>query len=503
MHALCVDVGTSVIKCVVYDGDGREIAVARTPTTTLRPAPGHAEQDMDAVWDGVVRSVREASHGLGAEIGLVACTAQGDGCWLVDDAGRPVGPAALWSDGRSAGIVERWHRDGTIERAFRINGSMTFPGLPNALLHWLREHEPERLARAHKALYCGGWIFLRLTGEFAVDESDASAPLLDIRTRAYSQELMELFDLEWAAPLLPEVRAAGQPVGSLSQAAAVELSLPAGLPVVMAPYDIAATAIGVGATAPGRACSILGTTLCTEVMSKGIDTDGPPSGFTIALGGEDDYLRAYPSLAGTEVIGWAVRLLGLTGPAELGALAARAAVGPDDPVFLPYLSPGGERAPFLDPQARGMFLGLSLEHQPEHLALAVMEGLSHVIRDCLEASRTPVGELRLCGGGANSNFWCQLIADIAGIRTLRSADSELGAKGALISGLVATGTLPGVDSAPAGLVELRDSFEPREDRHAVHADRFEQFKELRRICTPAWQTLSAHREAPAPVGAHG
>ncbi|MBA2644950.1 MAG: carbohydrate kinase, partial [Solirubrobacterales bacterium] len=224
MHALCVDVGTSVIKCVVYDGDGREVAVARTPTTTLRSAPGHAGQDMDAVWDGVVRSVREASQGLGAEIGLVACTAQGDGCWLVDDAGRPVGPAALWSDGRSAGIVERWHRDGTIERAFRINGSMTFPGLPNALLHWLREHEPERLARAHKALYCGGWIFLRLTGEFAVDESDASAPLLDIRTRAYSHELMELFDLEWAAPLLPEVRAAGQPVGSLSQAAAVELS---------------------------------------------------------------------------------------------------------------------------------------------------------------------------------------------------------------------------------------------------------------------------------------
>ena len=503
MLSLCVDVGTSLIKCVAYDDAGREVAVAREPTTISRPAPGHAEQDMDDVWNGVARAIRAARRHVDAEIGLIAFTAQGDGCWLVDDAGRPVGPAALWSDGRSSAIVERWRRDGTIERAFRINGSMTFSGLPNALLHWLREHEPERLARAHKALYCGGWIFLRLTGELAVDESDASAPLLDIRTRAYSPELLELFDLEWAAPLLPEVRADDHRVGSLSEAAATELGLPAGLPVFMAPYDIAATAIGVGATGPGQACSILGTTLCTEVVTSEIDTGGTPSGFTIAMGAANRHLRAYPSLAGTEVIGWAMRLLGLDRPEALGALAARVDAGPGDPVFLPYLSPAGERAPFLDPEARGTFVGLSLEHQPEHLALAVMEGLSHVIRDCLEASRAPADELRLCGGGARSDYWCQSIADTTGIRTLRSADSELGAKGALIAGLVATGELADVDSATHGLIELRDSFEPREDRHAFHTERFEQFRELRRICAPAWRALAVNREAPAAVGTHG
>jgi erythritol kinase (D-erythritol 1-phosphate-forming) len=491
MHALCIDVGTSMIKTVAFDRQGREVAVARQPTRVLRPALGFAEQDMAEVFNGVVHTLRTANQEIAGDVEMIALTAQGDGCWLVDDAGEPVGPAALWSDGRNPRIVETWERDGTMERAFRINGSLSFPGLPNAILNWLREHEPERIERAHKALYCGGWIFYKLTGELAVDESDASVPLLDIRAHAYSRELLELFDLEWAQRLLPDVRSMEGRVGALSDTAAGELGLPAGLPVVMAPYDIASTAIGVGATAPGQACSILGTTLCTEVMTDRVDTEGAPSGFTIAMGVGSRYLRAYPTLAGTEVIDWMMRLLRLSDPAELGALAAKAPAGAGGIVFLPYLSPAGERAPFLDPNARGMFLGLTLEHHPEHLALAVMEGLSHVVRDCLEAAPAEPSELRLCGGGANSDSWCQLIADVTGLPTLRSMDTELGAKGAFITGLVATGAENDIDAAAANLVKLRDRFEPRADRHELYTDRFGQFLEMREICTPAWRRMAA------------
>ncbi len=216
MHALCIDVGTSMIKTVAFDRQGHEVAVARQPTRVLRPAPGHAEQDMAEVWNGVVHTLRTANQEIAGDVEMIALTAQGDGCWLVDEAGEPVGPAALWSDGRNPQIVETWERDGTMERAFRVNGSLSFPGLPNAILNWLREHEPERIERAHKALYCGGWTFYKLTGELAVDESDASVPLLDIRSRAYSRELLELFDLEWAQRLLPEVRNMDGRVGALS-----------------------------------------------------------------------------------------------------------------------------------------------------------------------------------------------------------------------------------------------------------------------------------------------
>ena len=490
MHALCIDVGTSMIKTVAFDREGRELAVARKPTRVLRPAPGYAEQDMAEVFNAVVHTLRTANQEIAGNVEMIALTAQGDGCWLVDEAGEPVGPAALWCDGRNRRIVETWQGDGTMERAFRINGSLSFPGLPHAILNWLREYEPERIERAHKALYCGGWIFYKLTGEFAVDESDASVPLLDIRSHAYSRELLELFDLEWAQRLLPDVRSMEACVGALSDRAAGELGLPAGLPVVMAPYDIASTAIGVGATAPGQACSILGTTLCTEVMTDRVDTDGTPSGFTIAMGLDNRHLRAYPTLAGTEVIDWMMRLLRLTDPAELGALGETAPAGAGGIVFLPYLSPAGERAPFLDPNARGTFLGLTLEHRPEHLALAVMEGLSHVVRDCLEAAPAEPSELRLCGGGANSDSWCQLIADVTGVPTLRSMDTELGAKGAFITGLVATGAENDLDAAAANLVKLRDRFEPRGDRHELYSDRFQQFLEMREICTPAWRRMA-------------
>jgi sugar (pentulose or hexulose) kinase len=502
MNALCVDVGTSMIKTVAFDRHGRETAVARRPSRVMRPAPGHAEQDMDAVWDLVAQTLRSVKEQIGGAVELIAVTAQGDGCWLVDEAGRPVGPAVLWSDGRNPDIVERWERDGTIERAYRINGSLSFPGLPNAILPWLREHEPDRLDRARTMLSCGGWIFHRLTGEFAIDESDASAPLLDIRSRTYSPELVELFDLEWARRLLPDVRTMENRAGTLSAGAAAELGLRPGVPVVLAPYDIASTAIGAGATAPGQACGILGTTLCTEVMTERVDTDGPPSGFTIAIGVERRYLRAYPSLAGTEVIAWLMRLLGLSEPGELSVLAETASPGAGGLVFLPYLSPAGERAPFLDPNARGVFLGLSLEHQREQIALAVLEGLSHVVHDCLTASPAEPSELRLCGGGANSAFWCQLIADVTGLPTLRSVDSELGAKGAFITGLVASGREHDIDAAAARIVGVRDRFEPRHDRHELYSERFAQFLELRAICTPAWRRMAAGPD-PSPMSAHG
>jgi sugar (pentulose or hexulose) kinase len=137
-----------------------------------------------------------------------------------------------------------------------------------------------------------------------------------------------------------------------------------------------------------------------------------------------------------------------------------------------------------------MLLGLTLEHHPEHLARAVMEGLSHVVRDCLEAAPVQPSELRLCGGGANSDSWCQLIADVTGVPTLRSTDTELGAKGALITGLVATGAESDIDAAAASLVKLRDRFEPRAERHELYTHRFQQFVEMREICASAWRGMA-------------
>ncbi|MCH0564130.1 FGGY-family carbohydrate kinase [Streptomyces sp. MUM 2J] len=496
MSVLAVDVGTSMIKTVVLDDEGNEMAVVRQATSVRRPRPGWAEQDMSAVWEAVVATVRSARRHAADGVRFIAFTAQGDGCWLVDDKGEPTGPAILWSDGRAAPAVEAWRASGVLEEAFRRTGSLTFPGLPNAVLAWLAEHDPDRLARSSASLYCGGWLFLRLTGVTAVDESDASAPFLDPRTRHYSPGIRTLFGLDWAARLLPPVRDDDGRVGELTGRAAEELGLPAGLPVVMAPYDVVSTAIGVGATAPGQACTILGTTLCTEVVREGLDTGGEPSGLTIAVGSPGRTLRAFPTLAGTEVIAWAVQTLGLGTPAELGELAVQSPPGARGLVFLPYLSPAGERAPFLDPHARGTFWGMSLDHRPCDIARAVLEGLTMVIRDCLTASGAATDELRLCGGGAASDAWCRLIADVTGLRTVRSADSEVGAKGAFLSGLVSLGEEPDITTAARRYVRIRTADEPDAQRSAFHASRFETFLALRGLSARGWQVLAGSPPCP-------
>ncbi|MEV3927613.1 FGGY-family carbohydrate kinase [Actinomadura coerulea] len=493
MTVVCVDAGTTMIKAVGYAADGAELAVARRPTEVARPAPGHAEQDMAAVWRAVADAVREVLGKIGGGADFLALTAQGDGCWLVDGDGAPTGPAILWNDGRAAPAVERWAASGVLERAFRVNGSLHFAGLPNAILTWLREHDPDRLARSAASLTCGGWIFSRLTGQIAVDGSDASAPFLDIAALRYSDDLLRAYDMEWARRLLPDLRGDDRRAAPLTRAAADELGLPEGLPVVLAPYDIASTAIGVGAVDTGQACTILGTTLCTETVVDGPRLGGDPSGLTVAMGLPGRYLRAFPTLAGGQVVDWACRVLGLAAPAALAELAASAAPGADGLVFLPYLSPAGERAPFLDSRARGAFHGLTVHHEREHIARAVLEGLSLVVRDCLTAAETRPTELRVSGGGSASPVWLGMLADVTGVPVVRSADSEAGARGAFITGLLATGRAAGAREAADAHVRPGDTHAPDPHRAAHYAQAYEDFLTIRSATAPAWPTLAAAR----------
>lgn len=488
MAVICVDAGTTMVKAVAYDDEGRESVVLREPATVTRPRPGWVEQDMDSVWSAVASSVRRIAGEVSGDVDYVSLTAQGDGCWPVDAQASSTGPAIIWNDGRAADVVEGWRRDGILDAAFAINGSLTFAGLPNAILTWLRRNDPDRLERCTTFLTCGGWLFAQLTGEVGVDESDASAPFMDIRARRYSDELLRLYDMEWAQSLLPAVHRDGNRMATLTAAASQELGLPVGTPVVLSAYDIASTALGVGAVAPGQACSILGTTLCTEVVTADLDLDGARSGLTVASGLPGTYLRAFPTLAGGEVVSWACRLLGIADLAETATLMASAEAGAGGLLFLPYLSPAGERAPFLDPQVRGSLLGLSLEHGRAHVVRAVLEGLSLVVQDCLLASRAKPTELRVCGGGAANSAWLQLLADVTGVPVLRSSDAEAGARGAFVMGLVATGRVSAAEAAVATYVEAGDTFEPDASRGHLYQTMYARFVEVRDTTRQARRT---------------
>jgi erythritol kinase len=495
MIALCIDAGTSLVKCVAFDRDGAERRVASAETAVANPHPAWAEQDMLGVWRAVTDTVQAVVAGIDERVELLAFTAQGDGCWLVDAEGEPTGPAILWNDARAADIVSAWERDGLLDAAFRICGSVGFAGLAHAILTWLSTHDAERVRRSAAALSCDGWLFSRLTGELAIDGSDASNPFLDVVAGEYSSDLLDLFDLAWAERLLPPVRDGSDRVGALSAQAARTLGLPEGLPVVMGPYDVVATAIGVGATAPGSSCCILGTTLCTELVVDRPQLDGDAVGMTLRTGMPDRWTRTFATLAGTEVIDWACELLGLGDPASLSELAMRASPTADPLAFMPYLSPAGERAPFHDPDARGGLVGLSLQHRRETVARSIFEGLALAVHDCLRAAGQPE-ELRVCGGGAASSYWCQLIADVTGVPVRRPVDSQSGAKGALVTAQVATGRQPDFDTAAAALVRVGDTFEPDADRHDHYRQAYERFLELRAASQEHhWPVLAAARDA--------
>lgn len=493
MAIVAVDAGTTMIKAVAFDAGGAELAVARQATSVTHPRPGFAEQDMDEVWDAVTGCVRSIVSGLNEPVDAVSVTAQGDGCWLVDAELRPTGPAVLWNDARAEEVVADWRASGVLDEAFRRTGCTAFSGLAHAVLRWLDEHDPDRVRRSAAVLTCGGWLFARLTGELAVDESEAAAPWLDVARREYADELLDLYGIPWARRLLPRLRHDDERVAPVRDDAAASLGIAAGTPVVLSAYDVASTAVGVGAVAEGQACSVLGTTLCTEAVTTRPDLDAAPLGLTLPLGVPGHYLRAFPTLAGCEVLDWSAELLGVDGAGALCSLAATAPVGAHGLVFLPYLSPAGERAPFLDSAARGSFSGMSLEHDRATVARAVVEGLTHVIRDCLDACPVRPVELRVCGGGANSDEWCQLIADLTGVPTLRSADSEVGAKGAFVTALVATGREPDHAAAVARCVRPAESFTPDRAVAGVYDELFANFRSTREHARADWPRLRLSR----------
>ena len=297
MVAICVDAGTSVVKAVAFDNEGKEIATAKHSVPISCTHSGWSEQDMDAVWDAFVQTVRKVASDVEGDVNFLAITAQGDGCWLIDEEGKPTGPAILWNDGRATSFVEQWYKNGVLGQAFRLNGTAAFPGSQCDILRWLQEHDAQRIERSTTALYCKDWLAFKLTGKRTVEETDASFPFFDIRNRRYSPEMFRLYGLEWPQRLLPPVHSDNEPAGTLRPEVATTLGLRAGLPIVTAPYDIAATAIGLGAIHTGQAVSILGTTLCNEIVIDEANTEGKPVGLLICSGDQqaDDIRRPGPA----------------------------------------------------------------------------------------------------------------------------------------------------------------------------------------------------------------
>lgn len=430
-----VDVGTSVVKAAAFAHDGSLRGLAARPMSTHSPFPSWAEQHLPEITSALhacLSDLAETTGGSHAE--LIAITAHGDGLWLLDRDGMPVRPGIVWSDGRAAPIVDEWNATGLSRRAFERSGHVPFPGSMAPLLRCLSRDEPASVQSATTATSCKDVVYQMLTGARVTDLTDASLPFLDPARQEYSDELLELYGLTEYRHLLPPIETppAARP---LSRRGAHTTGLPEGTPVVCGPFDFPATSIGVGLRKPGDGVLAFGTTLACGVLIDRLDLSGEPSGMTLSLNEPGRWLRLLPAMAGTMALDWLLPLISASHD-ELDGLLALSEPGAGGVMLLPFLAPAGERAPFVDPSARGRLVGLSTSTTRADIARAACEGVAFAARHCFDvAGLAEDGVVYLAGGGAKSRAVRQVLADTLGRPVATSAMTEPGTRGTVLSAL--------------------------------------------------------------------
>jgi len=476
-YLLGIDAGQTVTKAALYDADGNAVAVARADNTVDTPHPGWQERDMLAAWRQAATAIAHclAAAGVsGREVAAVGLCGHNDGVYPVDAAGEPVRAAILATDSRAREYVARYRADGTADKALPLTGQSPFAGSPASVCAWLRDHEPDVLDRARWLLFCKDWLRLRLTGEVATDPTDASASFTDVRTQQYSPEALALYGLSALGDRLPDVLAPAALAGKVTAAAAAETGLAPGTPVVTGAHDVDAAALGVGAVAPGAVSIVMGTFAINQVVSADVRLDHRWQARTFLHPAHWLHMSTSPSSASN--LEWAVRLLGphSSGRPDFAAAVAEGFTVPSagTPLFLPFLYGSAHGA------VGAAFTGMRGDHGRPHLLRAVLDGVVFSHRTHLDALRSQfplTGPARLCGGGARSPQWSQLLADATGLDLETTDSDEATARGAAVLAGLGIGWYGSLDDAVAATVQVvrRHDATPSpelDDRYHEHLD---------------------------------
>ena len=471
-----IDLGTSGVKAILLDEQGTVLASQTEKLTVSRPHPLWSEQDPEQWWQATDRAMK----GLGEQHSLQGVKALGiagqmHGATLLDKQQRVLRPAILWNDGRCAQECELL--EAQVKTSRQITGNLMMPGFTAPKLLWVQRHEPEIFRQVDKVLLPKDYLRLRMTGDFASDMSDAAGTMwMDVAKRDWSDEMLAACHL--SRDNMPALYEGCDITGHLLPAVASAWNMPA-VPVVAGGGDNAAGAVGVGMADAGQAMLSLGTSGVYFAVSEGFlsKPESAVHSFCHALPGRWHLMSVMLSAA--SCLDWAARLTGLTTvPALISA--AESADNQADPIwFLPYLS--GERTPHNNPQAKGVFFGLTHQHGPAELARAVLEGVGYALADGMDvvhACGVTPKSITLIGGGARSPWWRQMLADISGLqldyRTGGDVGPALGA--ARLAQIAVNPDKPLSNLLPQ--LQLEQTHCPDVQQHTVYQQRRETFRRL-------------------------
>jgi len=484
-----VDVGTTAIKAAAYSAFGEQVASTRHGVTIDRPDDGFSEIDMEELWQIVVTCLRDIAQKIDiSAVKSIGVCGQGDGLWMLDQDMRPVRPAILWNDARASDCVRDWTQDGTSDRINVFCRTAIWAGTAGAALRWVQDNEPDAFARAAHILFAKDWIVWNLTGQLATDLSDATIPFMNLETKSFAPEVFDALGLPDLSDRLPEIRSATDQAGVLT----ADLGLPP-VPVCVGSIDLAAMLTGVGLTAPGDMCLILGTTAVVTYIFESEPFSEPSTAATLHHPFTNDWLRVFAPQSGASAFDW---FAALHPNSFAGANAAEVAQkintdakdvppGANGVMFLPFLT--GERAPFVAPDATASFLGMRATTTKADLARAVMEGASFSLRHCLSDKNAPTPEqVVLTGGGARNALWCQIVADVLGVTILANDGEDHGLWGAAILGGACIGDL---DPTHARRDEAFRTYTPDADAHATYSRLFQAYLTSIEASRTIWSAL--------------
>lgn len=464
-YFLGIDASTTATKALLIDQDGQVIGVASTGYAYETPKPLWSEQSPDLWWQGACSSIKQllnTTQVAPGEIAGVGLTGQMHGLVLLDAHGQVLRPAILWNDQRTAAQCDEMRAVIGKEALIQITGNDALTGFTAPKILWVRDEEPELFAKAAHVLLPKDYVRYKLTGDFATDKAGGAGTILfDIKTRTWSQEVLEALGLprEWFPPTFegPEV------TGTLSREAAQATGLAAGTPVVGGGGDQAAQAVGVGAVEAGIIAVTLGTSgvVFATTPSPLVEPEGRLHAFCHAVPGHWHFMGVMLSAAGS--LQW---YRDTFFPGEdfdsLVSQAMEAPAGSEGLLFLPYLT--GERTPHPDPLARGAWVGLTVRHRKPHLTRAVLEGVAFGLKDSFsliqQAGLGEIKQVRISGGGAKSKLWRQIIADVLEAELVTVNTTEGAAYGAALLASVGAGVFSSVREACQTAVRVTDRVLP-------------------------------------------
>lgn len=501
-YLLGIDAGSTVFKAAVFDVSGRELSTASRSLGLVCPRPGWVERPLDSVWPAISAVIREAvsSAGISADdIASVGTTGHGNGLYLLDSHGHPVRDGIASLDSRAEGIIRDWRATGASAAMRARTCQALWPGQPNALLAWLKQHEPERYRAVSSVLLVTDYLGYLLTGRIATSFSMMSGTgLMNVFTKSYDAELLDLCGIPEILRALPQPLESHEIVGTVTAAAAAATGLAQGTPVAAGVYDIDGSAIGSGVVAPGQASVVVGTWSINDIVTSEPIRDESLL-MTKRFAVPDLWISIDGSATSAANVDWFIaefmELERRDAEARGSSIFERcdemvAGVAPNEAtiIFHPFLFGSDTQV-----NARAGFYGIAGWHTRAHLLRALYEGVvfghrTHI--DRLRRAGALMGTIRLAGGGSRSRVWAAMFADVLGAEIEVPAASEVGALGAAMVAGIGVGLYRDVADAVEQAVSVARRHVPDPSMHAYYEARYAAYGALVEAMAPGWDQLS-------------